>query len=82
MQFISVKPLIEKFANRQVTDAEVAPYFFGSVVLETAGASLAFAEASAWAIIQAVGVVFITCAGILYLRKCNGGNFEDDFLKK
>lgn len=81
MQFVSARPLIDKFQSRRFSDAEAGPYFLALVTLETLAASLAFGEATSWMIAGAAGTVLITLFGAMHVCACNRG-LGNDFFKK
>ncbi|MES2995693.1 MAG: hypothetical protein V4733_02685 [Verrucomicrobiota bacterium] len=83
MQFISAKPLIEKFRERTFRDNEVAPYFIVQTLVVAFTNYLAFGDdPTGWDFGLAVSAVIITLWGIFHLRKKNGGAFENGFLNK
>ena len=82
MQFISAKPLIEKYRRGTFQEAEVAPYFMANVILMAIVTGFAFVDVNGWTIATGFASVVITIMGVLHLKKQNGDSFANSFLSK
>jgi hypothetical protein len=82
MQFISARPLIEKFRSGTFREEEVGPYFILYVMLAAIAPLLVSYKQSAWYSPEKISTVVITLLGILYLKKQNGGTFGNSYLSK
>lgn len=82
MQFISAKPLIEKYRSGAFQEAEIAPYFMAYMILMAVASGFAFGDANVWAVATGFASIVITVMGVLHLKKQNGGSFGNSFLSK
>lgn len=82
MQFLSAKPLIEKYRNGTFAEAEVAPYFMAYVILMAIVTGFALGDMNAWSIISGFASLIITIIGVLHLKRQNNNTFGNEFLSK
>lgn len=82
MQFISAKPLIDKYRSGTFQEAEVAPYFMAYVILMAIASGFAFGEVNGWSVASGLATVVITIMGVLHLKKQNNDSFGNSFLSK
>ncbi len=82
MQFISAKPLIEKYRSDTFQEAEVAPYFMAYVILMAIVAGFSFGDMNDWSIASGFASIVITIMGVLHLKKQNNDSFGNSFLSK
>lgn len=82
MQFISAKPLIEKYHSGTFHDADVAPYFMASTILMAIVTGFAIGDINPWSIASGFASIVITIMGVLHLKKQNNDTFGNGFLSK
>jgi uncharacterized membrane protein len=82
MQFISAKPLIEKYQRGTFDDATVGPYFMAYMVLMAVSALGMFMDVTSWDIFAGVLSVVITVFGVFHLKRQNQGTYGRQFLSK
>ena len=82
MEFISAKPLIEKYRSGTFQEAEVAPYFMAYVILMAIVGGFAFGEMNGWSVASGIASIVITIMGVLHLKKQNDDSFGNSFLSK
>ena len=82
MQFISAKPLIEKYRSGTFQEAEAAPYFMAYVILMAIVTGFAFGDMNGWSVASGFASIVITIMGVLHLKKQNNDSFGNSFLSK
>ena len=82
MQFISAKPLIEKYRSGTFQEAEVAPYFMAYVILMAIVTGFAVGDMDSWSIASGFASIVITIMGVLHLKRQNKDTFGNGFLSK
>ena len=82
MQFISAKPLVDRFRSGEISESEVGPYFMVYMVLTAFTASFLLGDLDFWSVASGFSSVVITFFGVLYLKQQNGDSFANQFLLK
>jgi hypothetical protein len=82
MQFISAKPLIEKYRRGTFQEAEVAPYFMAYVIMIAVVTGFAVGDINPWSIASGFASIVITIMGVLHLKRQNHDTFGNGFLSK
>ncbi|MBK1832446.1 hypothetical protein [Roseibacillus ishigakijimensis] len=82
MQFISAKPLVDRFQSGEISESEVGPYFMAYMILMAFTSSFLVGDLDFWDVTMGFSSVVITLFGVLYLKQQNGDTFGDQFLLK
>ena len=82
MQFFSIKPLIDKFQQKQFKDEEVAPYFIAYAILESLIYFFPVEKMDSITFLQNASLFIIMVFGIFYLKKQNNNSFGNGFLNR
>jgi hypothetical protein len=82
MQFISAKPLIDKYRSGTFQEAEIAPYFMAYVMLVAIVSEFAIGDMNPWSVASGFASIVITVMGVLHLKRQNNDTFGNQFLSK
>ena len=82
MQFITAKPLIEKYRRGTFQEDEVAPYFMAYVILTAIVVEFTFGDMNGWAVASGFASIVINIMGVLHLKRQNNDSFGNNFLSK
>ena len=83
MQFLSARPLIKDFKNKQFQDESIGVYFLAYIaLLGLAIISPYFGDTDEWDIATSILVAVGGFIGVLYLKKMNGDTFGEGYLNK
>lgn len=82
MQFISARPLIEKYRSGTFQESEVAPYFMAYVILMAIVTGFAIGDMNPWSVASGCASIVITIIGVLHLKRQNNDTFGNGFLSK
>jgi hypothetical protein len=82
MQFISAKPLIDKYRSGTFQESEVAPYFMAYVILVTIVTGFSIDDMNPWSVASGFASIVITIIGVYHLKRQNNDTFGNGFLSK